>query len=315
MGLLDPPRLEASVRSRVERLATELASGDAEARAAWISRLRRELAYRRLLARLVAGAPGSWFLKGGLALQFRLDPSRASLDVDIGSTDSADAALTERNFREAIALDLGDHFSFEAGLARQSRDDHAITLPVTASIGASKFEQFRVDLAPPRVDTVTDEIPFVFTPLGIPELDEAPQIRVIDLNQQIAEKVCAMFERRNGAFSSRARDLADIAAIATQVEGLRSDTIAALAQAEAGRRPGTLPGGLPRAFALPLDQARDWQRRWDDIVRGVPIGFDEAFTIADDFLAPILSPDPPGLLWSPGERRWLSPVGEKKRYA
>ncbi len=113
MTLPDPVRLEASVRSRIERLADERAGGDRTVRDEWIVRLRRELAYRRLLARLAAAQPGGWFLKGGLALQFRLDPSRSTLDIDIGLLGGLETAEAEAALRKAVALDLGDRFAFE----------------------------------------------------------------------------------------------------------------------------------------------------------------------------------------------------------
>ena len=148
MTLPDPVRLEASIRSRIERLADEYADGDRAVRGERIGRLRRELAYRRLLARLATAQPDGWYLKGGLALQLRLEPSRATIDVDIGLVEGFGQAETEAALREAIALDLGDRFAFEAGASRQSGDDHALTVPITAYIGAARFEEFRVDLAP-----------------------------------------------------------------------------------------------------------------------------------------------------------------------
>lgn len=48
-----------------------------------LSRLRKTVAFDRLLARLVSGAPEVWALKGGLALQVRLaGRSRTTKDVD-----------------------------------------------------------------------------------------------------------------------------------------------------------------------------------------------------------------------------------------
>ena len=63
MTLPDPVRLEASIRSRIERLADEHTKSDPEARQQWIERLRRELAYRRLLA---GNRPGPWQARGAL---------------------------------------------------------------------------------------------------------------------------------------------------------------------------------------------------------------------------------------------------------
>jgi len=49
----------------------------------------REVAYRRLLARLFAARPDGWVVKGGVALLLRLDPNRTSNDIDITYIDEA----------------------------------------------------------------------------------------------------------------------------------------------------------------------------------------------------------------------------------
>jgi nucleotidyltransferase AbiEii toxin of type IV toxin-antitoxin system len=43
----------------------------------------REIAYRRLLARLFATQPEQRVVKGGAALLLRLDPNRTSNDIDL----------------------------------------------------------------------------------------------------------------------------------------------------------------------------------------------------------------------------------------
>ena len=307
MTLPDPVRLEQSIRSRIEHLADERAGGDRTVRHEWIVRLRRELAYRRLLARLAAAQPGGWFLKGGLALQFRLDPSRSTLDIDIGLLGGHDTVEAEAALRKAVALDLGDRFAFEVGQPRQSSDDHALTVPITAYIGAQRFEQFRVDLAPPRGDTPTETAEFTFVPLGISELDEHPSIPVIALPQQIAEKVCAIFERRGDAFSSRARDLADIASIALQVDRIDGTAVIAALNQEVHRRTDTIAEGLPTAFSLAADQANEWPRRWSTLIRQPPLDFDQALHVAGRFLGPVLDGQAQGKRWSSRSETWIGP--------
>ena len=292
------------MRSRIERLADERSGGDRTARHGWIVRLRRELAYRRLLARLAEAQPGGWFLKGGLALQFRLDPSRSTLDIDIGLLGGLETAAGEAALRQAVGLDLGDRFAFEVGQPRQSSDDHALTIPITAYIGAQRFEQFRVDLAPPRGDTPTESADFTFVHLGIPELDEHPPIPVIALSQQIAEKVCAIFERRGDAHSSRARDLADIATIALQVEGIDGNAVVDALRREGQRRSETLPDGLPTTFELESDQAADWSRRWTTLVRQPPVDFEQALHVSRAFLDPVLNGTAGKHLWDALEQTW-----------
>ena len=58
-----------------------------------IVRLRKAIAFERLLARLLAVAPDRWMLKGALALDFRLGVhARATMDMDLGRYDDAEAA-------------------------------------------------------------------------------------------------------------------------------------------------------------------------------------------------------------------------------
>ncbi len=304
MTLPDPVRLEASIRSRIEWLTDEYAHGDRVVRGARIVRLRRELAYRRLLARLAAAQPDGWYLKGGLALQLRLEPSRATIDIDIGLVEGLGLAEAEAALREAVALDLGDRFAFEADQSRQAGDDQALTIPITAYIGAARFEDFRVDLAPPRIGTPVESAELKFTALGIPELDEHPPIAVIGLAQQIAEKTCAMFERRGNVHSSRARDLADIATIAQQISGIDASAIIAALRSETERRSDTLPDGLPTAFALDQAQADEWRRRWSTLVRQPPVDFDEALQTCASFLSLVLDTSAAGHSWSCEHRLW-----------
>ena len=307
MTLPDPVRLEQSVRSRIERLADERAAGDRTVRHEWIVRLRRELAYRRLLARLAAAQPGGWFLKGGLALQFRLDPSRSTLDIDIGLLGGLETAEAEAALRKAVAVDLGDRFAFEVGRPRQSSEDHALTVPITAYIGAQRFEQFRVDLAPPRGDIATETAALTFVALGIPELDEHPPIPVIALPQQIAEKVCAIFERRGDAYSSRARDLADIASIALQVDAIDGTAVIEALRREGNRRAETLGHGLPVVFILEPAQAAEWERRWGTLIRQPPLGFHEALRLAATFLDAVLDGSADTKRWSAPSATWEPP--------
>jgi len=58
-----------------------------------LPRLRKLVAFERLLARLLVVATGRWILKGGLALDFRLgDRARTTVDMDLArDDDEADA--------------------------------------------------------------------------------------------------------------------------------------------------------------------------------------------------------------------------------
>ena len=59
-------------------------------------RLRKSVAFDRLLARLFAVAPDRWVLKGGLALDYRLGgKARTTMDVDLAGARDEDAATAD----------------------------------------------------------------------------------------------------------------------------------------------------------------------------------------------------------------------------
>jgi len=82
---------------------------------ALLARLRKQVAFERLLARLLRVAPGQWALKGGFALQLRMpDRARTTRDIDLAWQVQEDELL-ERLIEviEVTLEDLGDFFSFE----------------------------------------------------------------------------------------------------------------------------------------------------------------------------------------------------------
>jgi hypothetical protein len=87
---------------------------EAEQRGQSIQRIRHEVAFDRVLARLLAVDSKAWLLKGGVALEYRLPPavSRTTVDVDL----TIDVTIMEEAhiapFVSAAAeIDLGDFFT------------------------------------------------------------------------------------------------------------------------------------------------------------------------------------------------------------
>src|SRR6266540_1845851 len=90
-----------------------------------LHRLRRQVAFDRLLARMFDANPerDGWVLKGGYALEMRFHRARATKDLDltvhvtsIGQTppDDLAAALRER-LQLAASVELADFFVFNVG--------------------------------------------------------------------------------------------------------------------------------------------------------------------------------------------------------
>lgn len=281
------------------------------AQGAWVQRLRRELAYRRFLARLFGAQPDAWVLKGGVALLFRLDPNRPSYDIDIAHVDDgADHAAALGRLDAAIRSDLGDMFFFDLGVPRSMTDEPgASTVPVIARIGAKEFARFSVDMPNPRGGVPNEPFDLPPTEIGFDVIDRVPTLRLLPLEDQLADKVCAMFERHGAdglQFSTRSRDLADIAMICSQQRIDGSRLTASLA-AEADRRAAArLPTGLPAAFGLPSGQQQQWRQTWTKSARQPPIGFDEALSLVTAFVGPVLASGVHGLHWRPDKQAWTA---------
>ena len=81
--------------------------------------LQRQVAYDRLLERLYLVDDG-WVVKGATALLARDLGMRGSLDVDLYREVGREVAETD--LRRAAALDVGDWFRFEVGMASRQRE-------------------------------------------------------------------------------------------------------------------------------------------------------------------------------------------------
>ena len=138
-------------------------------------------------------------LKGGVALLLRLDPNRTSDDIDIASyLDAAgEHGVALAALERALALDLGDHFSFAVRPGeRDPRDaglDETIPLLVEARIGGRRWVEFGIDLG--YTDAAPDGVAAARENLtGLAEVDAIPAVRSLALDLQVAHKLCAMFE-------------------------------------------------------------------------------------------------------------------------
>ena len=275
----------------------------------------REVAYRRLLARLFETQSDRWVVKGGAALLLRLDPNRTSNDIDLAYVvEAGEHAVALEALVEAAAHDAGDFFDFEIarGKAIEVDPDHplerAISVPVIARIGGVVFAEFSIDLASPRDDAIDVEwLEPEATLTGDPAVDEIAPVALLALPAQLADKTCAIFEVHgtDGHASSRARDLADIAMVATQKD-VDGDELTRHVRREERRRleAATLVEPLPAALRLSNEQLTDWGSRWHKATRGAPIAFDQAQAIAATFMDPVLEGLVTGKRWSAAEQQW-----------
>ena len=85
------------------------------------NRLRRQVSFDRLLARLFREDPAPWVLKGGYALELRFKAARSTVDIDLTVQRVAASAGGDENqvvrqmLQSAAAVALGDWFEFTIG--------------------------------------------------------------------------------------------------------------------------------------------------------------------------------------------------------
>src|SRR5471030_1970506 len=86
-----------------------------------IQRLRRKVAFDRLLARIFTQEPSSFFLKGGYAMELRITHARATKDIDLTCfkrVSDAKEPMSELILQELQILarvNLNDHFIYQIG--------------------------------------------------------------------------------------------------------------------------------------------------------------------------------------------------------
>jgi hypothetical protein len=247
-----------------------------------LQRLRRQVAFDRFLARLFRVVPSDWILKGGYEMEIWFQTARATRDLDFTlktmPAGTADAILA--SLQDIGAQDIGDFFTFSveaAAMELAGAPYGGARYPVDATMAGRIFVKFHVDVG--VGDVVVDPVETVQTRdwlsfAGLP----APAIRVIQREQQFAEKLHAYTLPRQGAPNSRVRDILDLILL------VRSGTLdstrirAALHRTFARRNTHRLPAQLDEP---PLDWGLPFATMAEECSIKVSLG--DAFTEVESF--------------------------------
>lgn len=181
-----------------------------------LDRLRRRVVFERIVARLDAAEPGRWVLKGGMALEVRLqDDARVTKDIDLGLRDEID---NERDLHDRVSESLGsdldgDYFVLSTGRPAPLSSDgvgrFTWRIKVAASLASRPFGGVQLDVSPrahelDRTDRVP--LPNLLDFAGVP----TPTIEIVDVQRHAAEKFHAMLRDYGDRENSRVRDLLDL---------------------------------------------------------------------------------------------------------
>jgi hypothetical protein len=245
---LTPAALRQALEDRLRARAQE--------RGEDLARLRRLVAFDRLLARLFADEGAPWIVKGGFGLELRYQmEARATKDLDLSLAEpnalaSGGAAIEARlleALQDAAERDVGDGFVVLIGEPRQQFDappEGGARFPVEVRLGGRVFATFHLDVgvgdvlvdAPERLH---GEEFLAFA--GIP----AARLAVLPIAQQFAEKAHVYTLPRSGPANTRVKDLVDLALILDREPPDAKRARAAIEATFARRRTHPIPATLP----------------------------------------------------------------------
>lgn len=262
-------------------------------------RLRKQVAFERLMARLQTQQPDTWILKGGLAMQLRLGlQSRVTKDIDLLNLER------ETNVFDSLAaaalLELDDWFKFEVGQTTEEPEDDfgGYRYQIVCLLDGRVFEQFHVDVGVADV-LVEDHDLLQFDPiLEFAGITSTP-IPCYPISQQIAEKVHALTRKFASGSSTRGKDFIDILLLAGlgPIDGnLLSQ---ALVSTFERRDTHPIPHSMP---SLNQTLRREYARLADEV--GLTFkDFDTAEAALMLFINPVLQGDASGT-WNAEIREW-----------
>jgi len=267
-----------------------------------VNRQRQLFVFDRFLARLAMVFKDAMVLKGGLAIELRLDRARTTKDIDLRLVGDPDALLGR--LQEAGRLDLGDYLAFEV----QADPDHP---DIDAEGMQYQGLRFRADarMAGRRYGGPFGlDIAFAEPLYGQPELLTGAAfldfvgispvtVAVYPLETHLAEKLHAYTVPRKRP-NSRVKDLPDIALLATSREIDAESLLRAIRRTFDHRATHAVPVAVPEPPELwaPVYQriAAEDGLRWATL--------DEALSAVRAFLDPVLRGD--SGRWNPETWAW-----------
>lgn len=185
-----------------------------------IQRLRRNVAFDRLLARLFINSKCQWILKGGYAMELRVSHSRTTKDIDLALKDLSLASMNVetqnstilKELRTSAALNLNDFFFFQIQDSTLDLDGPpygGARFPVLAQVDGRTFAKFHIDVG--VGDDVVEPLDKIKGEdwLGFAGID-TKAVPTLSVEQHFAEKIHAYTLPREGRFNSRVKDLVDL---------------------------------------------------------------------------------------------------------
>ncbi len=259
-----------------------------------LARLRRQVTFDRLLARLFHSDHVPWALKGGYAMELQLRVARTTIDIDLTlpaslslSREEAPATAAVREMlQEASSLDLGDWFVYTVGAPMMDLDATpygGARYPIECRMDGRTFSRFHLDVG--IGDVLIKPLQKIQGQdwLGFAEIPTA-EMRLISKEQQVAEKLHAYTLPRTTP-NSRVKDLVDLLLLIRTGEVHRAQLAEAVRMTFDRRKTHVIPSTL-----VPPPESWEGQFRALATECGLTSGMEDSFREVEGFLAQILRP-------------------------
>ncbi|MES2273778.1 MAG: nucleotidyl transferase AbiEii/AbiGii toxin family protein [Chlamydiota bacterium] len=249
-----------------------------------IQRLRRKVAFDRLLARIFTQDPSPFFLKGGYAMELRVTRARATKDMDLTCLkrgNNAKEPISELILQELQLLarvNLNDHFIYQIGQPQSDIENAPYggsRHSVLAVIDNRPFVEFHLDVGGDFLIDQVEKIPGTnwLNFCGI----AAPTILMISVEQQFAEKLHSYTLPRE-QINTRTKDLIDLILLLNPKNRAPEVFQYALQRVFRARNTHPLPTFLP-------DPPLSWQKPFDTMAAecGISQNLKSGFTKVSEF--------------------------------
>jgi predicted nucleotidyltransferase component of viral defense system len=252
-----------------------------------LQRLRKQVAFERFLARLFNDFSSPWILKGGHAMELRLEMARATQDIDLFvKTHSmiADQQLILEYLQKDSSRNLSDFFEYRVSMPQLELTGPpygGFRFPIEARIATRSFEKFHLDIG--IGDICIEPIEKIkgkgwLDFCGVP----TPTYLVISIEQQFAEKVHAYTLSRGDSYNSRVKDLVDMLLLIQLNQMNQDKLLSALKKTFARRRTHELPETLPQP-------PQEWKTAFQTLAAQCGLkNIEESFRIVTNFYEEVL---------------------------
>lgn len=217
-----------------------------------VGRLLKRAMMERFLVRIAEALPDRALLKGGYAMELRLERARATQDLDLAMRDLAADEVVDA-LRDAGELELDDHLAFRvqetAAVMPQAAPHGGSRLSVVPLLGGKPFQPFPLDVGvgdamPGTPEVLRGGLDLSFAGLATLDMPSVP------VEVHLAEKLHALsFRWKGDRINTRVKDLVDVMLLMNA--GLPAANVLRHALTVTFERRGT--HDIPARFELPLD--------------------------------------------------------------